>query len=363
MHSVLENDQEKIDEGNIIQESLNRGIGAFTPDLLFEKFVKNYAMTKSIMGESLVRAISGYNPDYIEKNIGIPEFQRELKKRIDEKLENMKRDKVIDKEGLITEKGIELASAILCIQELDKIVPRGIYGERIHKKTSIYGDKIEVRNYRKGDRYKDIAIKKSVKTAIRRGHETIRPEDLKTNERGSKGEVYLIYGLDSSGSMKGDKISMCKKAGVALAYQAIKHKDKVGLIVFGTEIEKAVEPTIDFTMLLKAITRIKAAAETDIAVTINRATQMFPLTEVTKHLLLLTDALPTKGDEPEKETLKAAATARAQGITISVIGINLDNKGKKLAEKLVEAGKGKLYVVKDLKEINQIVLEDYYRVI
>ncbi|HII71861.1 TPA: VWA domain-containing protein [Candidatus Woesearchaeota archaeon] len=362
MRSVMENDSETIEEGNIIQQSINRGMGAFTPDLMFERMVKNYTMTRSLMGDALIRAVSGYNPDYVEKNIGIPEFQRELKKKIEEKAEKMKGKGLIDKQGLLTERGIELASVVLYMQELDNIIPKGMQGERVHKRSSVYGDKLEVRNYRKGDRYRDIALKMSAKTAIRRGHDSIDAGDLKTYERGSKGEVYIIYGLDSSGSMKGDKIGMCKKAGVALAYKAIKRKDKVGLVVFGTEVERLVEPTDDFSRLLNAITRVKAAAETDISVSIHRAVEMFPAMNVTKHLLLLTDALPTKGDEPEKKTLEAVAVARAAGITISVIGINLDDKGRKLAEKMIELGDGKLYAVRDLGELDKIVLEDYYRV-
>jgi len=168
--------------------------------------------------------------------------------------------------------------------------------------------------------------------------------------------------MDASGSMKGDKISTCKKAGVALAYKAIHEKDKVGLIVFGTDIKEAIAPTRDFGLLLKSITKIKAAAETDMASTIKKSVELFPSTKATKHLLLLTDALPTKGADPEKMTLEAASFARAHGITISLIGINLDNKGKKLAEKLIEIGDGKLYIVKDLKQLDKIVLEDYYAV-
>ena len=362
MRSVMENDKETIEEGNIIQESINRGMGAFTPDMMFERLVKDYKITKKIMGKSLVRAISGYDPEYIEKNLGIPEFQREIKKRIEEKVDKMKNKNIIDKDGQITETGMELASVVMYVQELDNITPKGIQGERIHKKASVYGDKMYYRNYRKGDRYKDVAIKKSIKTAIRRGHSSVDMGDLKTFERGSKGEVYIVYGLDASGSMKGDKIGMCKKAGVALAYKAIQNKDKVGLIVFGTKIERMVEPTDDFSRILNSITRVKAAAETDIALTINRAVEIFPALDVTKHLLLLTDALPTRGENPEKATLDAAAIARAAGITISVIGINLDDKGQKFAERVVEIGDGKLYAVRDLGEMNRIVLEDYYRV-
>ncbi|NQU79791.1 VWA domain-containing protein [Candidatus Woesearchaeota archaeon] len=362
MHSVLENDKQTIDEGLLIEESLNRGIGSFTPDMMFEKMVKNYSFTKSIMGEALLRIVSGYDPDYLEKNIGIPEFQRQLKKKIEQRLDKFKKDGVLNKQGVITDKGIELASLILYIQELDNIVPKGMIGEKFHKKRSVYGGKMDARNYRKGDRYKDITIKRSAKTAIRRGHASILIEDLKVHERQSRGQVCIIYALDASGSMKGDKIGTCKKAGVALAYKAIQERDKVGLIVFGTDVKDAVMPTRDFSQLLKAITKVKASAETDMASTIKKSIDMFPNSDVTKHLLLLSDALPTKGDEPEKATIEAAGIARTRGITISMVGINLDEKGKKLAERLVEVGKGKLYIVKDLKELDKIVLQDYYSV-
>jgi Mg-chelatase subunit ChlD len=363
MRSVLENDQQTIDEGTVIEEAINRGIGSFNPDLMFESLVRNYSLTKSLFGEALIRAISGYDPDYIERNIGIPEFQKELKRRIDERLDQMKRDKLIDKQGLITDKGIEMAALILYTQELDNIIPKGIHGEKTHKKRFIYGDKQDSRQRRKGDRYKDFAIKQTVKMAIRRGHENVQMEDFRTFERRSKGEVCIIYGLDSSGSMKGDKISVCKKAGVALAYRAIQERDSVGLVVFGTEVTDTVTPTKNFGMLLKAITRIKAAAETDMGAAIKRSIEMFPNQKMTKHLLLLTDSLPTKGEDPEKETVEAALVAAANDVTISIIGINLDVKGRKLAEKVVEIGSGKLYSVKDLGEINKIVLEDYYAVV
>ena len=114
--------------------------------------------------------------------------------------------------------------------------------------------------------------------------------------------------------------------------------------------------------MLKEITRIKASKETDIVSTLQKAIELFPSENITKHLILLTDALPTKGDEPEKSTLEEASTARSKGITISLVGINLDEKGKKLAEKITEIGEGRLYVVRNLENVDEIVLEDYYSV-
>jgi len=360
MHSILENDKEIIEKGKLISDSINQGMQSFTPDLLYQQLIKNYSMAKHIYGPSLLKLATGYNPDYIEKNINIPEFRKELKFRMEKNIESLKDQGFLDKDLNISDKGIELASLVMYFEELDKIMPKGILGDNIHKKASVYGSKEDNRSYKKGDRYGDIAIKKSAKLAIRRGHKNIHEKDLRVFERQSKGQSYIVYALDASGSMKGNKIDACKKAGIALAYKAINEKDKVGLIVFGSEIKTIIKPTNDFSFLLKNITSARASRQTDLVATLRKSLEMFPSENVTKHLILITDAMPTIGNNPEKETLEEVSIARNKDITISLIGINLDEKGKKLAEKIVELGNGKLYIVKDLKNVDKVVLEDYY---
>ena len=362
MHSVIENDKKTIEEGKLIKDSINQGISSFTPDLMFEQLCKNYSMAKNLFGESLIKLLSGYNPNYIEKNIQIPEFQRELKRKITHRIEELKDKKLIDEDNKFTEKGITLASLVLYREELDNIIPKGILGEKFHKKQAIYGDKKDIKQFKRSSRYRDLALKSSIKLAIRRSHKELREEDLKTFERHSRGSIYIVYALDASGSMKGEKIDTCKKAGVALAYKAIDEKNKVGLIVFGTDIKEVIAPTDDFGLLLREITKIRASKETNITKTIEKAVELFPAKEVTKHLILLTDALPTIGKNPEEEVLEACSKAKSNKITISVIGINLDKKGENLAKKIVEIGEGRLYICKDLEEIDKIVLEDYYSV-
>ncbi len=362
MKSVLENDKETIEKGKLISDSINRGLSSFTPDLIYRQLVKNYSIAEHIFGPSLLKLATGYNPDYIKKNINIPEFQKELRFRLQRNIEKLKEEGLLGKDNEITDKGIELASLVMYFEELDKLIPRGILGEKIHKKASVYGAKEDVKNYKKSDRYRDIAIKKSAKLAIRRGHKELEEKDLKVYERQSRGQSYIVYALDASGSMKGAKIDACKRAGIALAYKAIDERDKVGLIVFGSEIKTIVEPTSDFSYLLKNIAAAKASMETDIVATLRKAIELFPSDNITKHLILITDALPTVGEEPEKDTLKEVSIARNKGITISLIGINLNEKGKKLAEKIVELGQGKLYIIKDVENVDSVVLEDYYGV-
>lgn len=360
MHSVLENDQQEIDKGNVINEALNQSIGSFSPDLMFEQLVSNYKMAEQIFGPKIIKHIGGYDPQYVDRNIKIPEFQRELKSNIIKNIETLRKDGLLDDDNNITETGLDYASVILAYQELDTLVPKSLQGEHFHKKTNVYGDKGDVRTFKKGDRFSDLSIRKTIKQAIKRNRDYVVFEDFKSFEKNDKGTIHIVYAVDSSGSMRGKKIEMAKKAGVALSFKAINNKDKVGLISFNTSVEDAIEPTSDFSSILKSLVRIKTGKETNFVSTIEKSIELFGKGNLTKHLLLLTDALPTFGDDPETDTVSAVAVARENGITVSIVGINLDDRGEKLAKKMVEVGEGKLYLVKDIENLDKVVLQDYY---
>ena len=111
--------------------------------------------------------------------------------------------------------------------------------------------------------------------------------------------------------------------------------------------------------ILESIAKIKPSKETNISGTIEKSTEMFPTENTTKHLIIISDALPTSGESPEEDTIKVAGKAASLGITISVVGINLDKKGTRLAKKIVDIGKGKFNVVKNLDNLDVIILEEY----
>ncbi|HLC85728.1 MAG TPA: VWA domain-containing protein [Candidatus Nanoarchaeia archaeon] len=343
----------------LLDATISQGLFAFNPDMMYEQLVKNYENAEKMYGESMLRLATGYDPNALKKNIKFPEFQRELKNKMQKMLQEMKDENFLDDQNKITDRGIELASLVLYMEELNDLRAKGI-GEKKTRKPMLYGEKMNVREYRKHDRYHDLALKSIIKTSIRRGHKKIENEDLRVFERESKGKIYIIYALDASGSMKGNKINLCKKAGIALAYKAIEENDKAGLIVFGTKIEEQVYPTSDFSQFIMSITRIRAQKQTDIALTIEKAIEMFPKDNVTKHLVLITDAVPTVGEDPSKNTLNLVERATALGISISVIGIEIDKEGIELAKKIVEIGNGRLYIVKGLENLDRIVLQDYY---
>ncbi len=358
MHSVLEGDKDQVDDGKLILESINQGLGSFTPDMMMQNLVSNYKMAEKMFGPTIIRKLTNYSPGYVEKNITIPEFQNELRKNLEDNMNRLQEKDLVDKDGIVTDEGVFLSSLILYTEELDNLVAKG-FGEKRKKDKDIYGEKEDYDSFKRS-RFRDLAIRQTIKTAIKRGHPHIEKEDIKIYDRRSKGKISIIYGLDASGSMKGDKLSTAKKAGVALSFKAIQEKNKVGLIVFGSEIKNEVAPTSDFMELLKHLTSIRAATETDISATIRKAVELFPDRKETKHLVLLTDALPTKGKKPKKDTMEAVTMAKDAGITVSVIGIQLDDEGEELAKEMVETGEGRMYQVNDLEKVDTIILEDYY---
>ena len=358
MHSVLQNDKNIVDAGKIIQEALNRGIGSFTPDLMFEHMVKNYSVATQLFGETLIKLLIGYDSSYLQRNIRIPEFARELKQKLEEKINELREKGLLDDEGFVSDKGIDLAAIVLYVEELESLQSKGLINSG--KTQSQYGEKDALRAFKQGDSFKTIALRESIKTAAKRGHKKLEKEDLKSSTKKSKGSLSVVYALDSSASMKGKKLEICKKAGIALAYRAIAQNDKVGIVSFSSRIKDCIAPTKDFGELLRSITKITASEQTDFHSAVNKTVEILPTDKSTKHLLILTDALPTTGTNPEKATIEAISQACDTGITIAVIGIQLDTKGTELAKEIARIGKGRFFVVKNLDELDRIVLEDYY---
>jgi len=349
----------ELEAGRTASSAFSHSVMMFQPDMMYENMVKDYKLAKNIYGERIIRQVTGQDLETVEKNIKLPEYKRELKKQINDNINKLKEEGILDNEYSLTEKAAKLAALALYVDELEKLYPRGL-GEKELEKLSNIGETKYMRQYAKGDRFRDISISRTVKTAVRRQHAHLDVKDIRVAAKTEKGRIYVVYALDASGSMKGDKIDSCKKAGIALSYKAIDARDYVGLMVFGKDVKHRTAPTRDFQNLLQTIATIRAESQTDIAKTIRESIELYPRDDVTKHLVLITDAMPTYGDDPEKDTIEAAELARRNGITISIVGISL--KKTELAEKIVKIGDGKLYVAGDTKDIDTLVLQDYYRI-
>lgn len=354
--STVDSGETDKDKGKLAEEMINNSIGSFTPDIMFNNLVDNFRNAEKLYGETIIRELTDFEPGYIEKNINIPEFKKELKKNIAANVKELQSDKIINSQYILTEQGYDLVAIQLCKQELEKLKIKG-FGNKKTKKKDIYGEKVDYSDFNSQSRYRDVSIAKTIKNAARRKHEQIKTKDIKVYDKRKKGKIDIIYCLDSSGSMKGEKLSLCKRAGIALSYKAIKDNNQAGLLVFDSEIRKKIEPTSDFNYFLHELIRIRAKNQTNISQVIETAASMLEKSKNTKHIVVLSDAMPNVG-ETEK-VYEAAAIASSKKITISFIGVSLDKKGEEIAKKIVELANGRLYKVSKLDNVDSILLEDY----
>jgi Mg-chelatase subunit ChlD len=322
MRSVANNDKKVIDDGTLILEAMNQSISTFNPDIMFQSIVENFKLAKEIFGEKLLREITGYDLDYIDRNKKIPEFKEELKKKISARTNELRKDDLIDHEDNITEKALSLSALIMYTEELDKLQNYSLEGKKDLSSKNRVTKKGTIMPYKKGSRYKDINLRSSIKTAIRRNHLKLNLDDIKINDKDSKSNIEIIYAIDASASMKGKKIEMAKKAGIALSFNAIQDKNKIGLIIFGDEIKDSLSPSTNFKLIINSIARIKPSKQTDFAKTIKKAYELFTNNDADKHLFLITDSMPTVGENPVENAIEECYKAKKQNINISIIGIN-----------------------------------------
>lgn len=360
--TVIDVNRDEVDKGKVMSEALNNNISSFMPDMMMDKLVNNFKEAKEIYGDSLIREMSGYDSGYVERNMKIPEFRKDIEENMKSNIDTLKDAGLVDKEGFITEKGYDVSAVALMMDELDDLQGKGLLGDKKSKEKSLFGDRKGFRHYKNSDSYKSINIRQSVRKAVRRGRKNLIQEDFMIEEKDAKGNLEVIYAIDSSGSMKGDKIKVAKKAGVALGYEASKNKDKTGLIVFDSEVHTSIEPTKDFERIVRSLARIKTGGETDLTLCLSEAIRMFSGKRSKKHLVILTDALHTKGERPEETVLQYVGKAVEENITITVIGIKLNPKGESMARKVVDHSQGRLYVVSELKNIDGLMLQDYYSI-
>jgi hypothetical protein len=76
-----ESDQER-DDSMLLEEMTAHGIGSFQPDIMMQNLTERYSHAEKLYGKKLITLATGFDSEYVKRNIRIPEFQKEIEKQL-----------------------------------------------------------------------------------------------------------------------------------------------------------------------------------------------------------------------------------------------------------------------------------------
>ncbi|GAC1359447.1 MAG: VWA domain-containing protein [Herpetosiphon sp.] len=193
--------------------------------------------------------------------------------------------------------------------------------------------------------------------------EEVLPVRMQPPPRRERQQVALLLIIDRSASMYGTDPSTSKiemaKSGALAATQALVPDDRVGVMIFDTEVAYPVPFTTVGTgnalsSIQNRISEIQIGGGTDIYLALNTGLSDLAHQPVqVKHAVLLTDGQSYTQESYERLLDKA----RAAGITLSTIAIGED-ADTKLLKHLAELGGGRYHYVSDPTLLPRLTLEE-----
>lgn len=356
-------------DARLLRSMLNRGITGIDSKFMARNMIIDLKSALGTYGSNVIEGLTGRTIVALKKLEGRSEQITSMTEIIDEKLEALKDEGLLDDDG-VSDDGLELAGLDILSDELKELKEQSGAGE--HESQVREGPKgpnvVDVAPFRRGAHaYSSLALRKTLRTALMRGHtKAIRKEDLRVFERSRRAGVDFVYALDVSGSMRGDKIDSAKRAAIGLAYTSMQEKDRVAVVSFSREARRIVGlgEVSDIMDFAKKIAGLFPSQTTNLAEGISRSLDVLReegASGMNRHIILISDAMPTVGGSPVEAALEQANRAKAMNATLSVVGITLTPEGESIARRIAGLGGGEFYHVSRPQEIRDAVLVDAER--
>jgi len=343
------------EESMLLEEMTAHGIGSFQPDIMMQNLTERYSHAEKLYGKTLITLATGFDSEYVKRNIRIPEFQKELEKQLKKQKQQLSEKGLIE-DGNLTDKAYVLATQIMLTEEIEKMYKTKFNDGRGMEK-SLHGEHESAKPYN-NERYHDIAIRESIRMSVKRRHEGVRKEDIRAYQNISRPEREIVLAVDMSGSMKGDKIVKARRSFAALLAHSLKKNDSIGLLLFNTEKIAGFHVKTSSEIMLRSLLINTPFGKTSLSLAIRESIKLFSDNKSSRHIMLITDANPTQGEDPYKNTIESASTAKELGITVSFIAIKPEKKSEEFATKIVEMTKGRFYKAEETS-LGHIILQDY----
>ncbi|HEU5161945.1 MAG TPA: von Willebrand factor type A domain-containing protein [Thermoanaerobaculia bacterium] len=171
----------------------------------------------------------------------------------------------------------------------------------------------------------------------------------------------LIFTVDVSGSMaREDRLELVKRALEILIGQ-LDERDRIGLVVYGTNGEVLLEPTSDHEAIRRAIGRLtpqgSTNAEEGLTLAYRLAERYYRRGEINR-VILCSDGVANVGRTGPESILESIGESARRGIELTTVGFGMGNYNDVLMEQLADRGNGQYAYVDSLAEARKVFVEN-----
>lgn len=173
----------------------------------------------------------------------------------------------------------------------------------------------------------------------------------------------VVFVLDRSGSMQGQKMEQAKKA-LRFCVNALSRGDRFNIVPFSTESENWKERLVDVSpetirLARKYIGKLDASGGTDINGALSSALAMKPSNSKRPFMVIfLTDGEPTVGVISTEQILKNMKKRNRKGTRLFVLGIG-NQLNTKLLDKLAEENRGDRSYISESENM-EVKISNFY---
>ncbi len=184
--------------------------------------------------------------------------------------------------------------------------------------------------------------------------EEMLPVRMDAERRRDQPTLALALVIDRSGSMSGQKLELAKEAARQTA-ALLGPDDAIEVIGFDSQPERVVrmQSASNRYPIERDIRRVAASGGTNIFPALDMAYQDLSVTRARiKHVILLTD-----GQSPEEGIPDLVQVMRAEGITVSTVGLGAD-VNRPLMQSIASLGGGRSYFTNDPHNVPRIFMRE-----
>jgi Ca-activated chloride channel homolog len=173
----------------------------------------------------------------------------------------------------------------------------------------------------------------------------------------------LVFVIDKSGSMAGERMELVKKS-LELLVDQMRQEDTLGIITFDSNGHIVLEPTSakQRWKLREAIRNLSTGGSTNAAEGLEMGYKMMETCfskDRINRLVLASDGVANTGETDQERILKTVRAQAEADVDLTTLGVGMGNHNDIFLEQLANKGDGSCHYIDDYAEAKRVLVEQF----